>query len=1032
MIQFRIHIQVVVDETGIVLPGLYVKAYDKDLLFDDFLGNVVTNKEGRGDIICEQGDFDEFFDKRPDIYFKVYASDRERLVFDTRNAVRWNAGRESSFVIRIPLKKLYGAHAKPSVELFANSGHPTKKLSPEIGSSVMISAKGLAPAAAHEIELGDDHGVLFVSRMMTNQRGELSESVLWPQFGLDDPRSDIIYTVDEAEKKWRNKKLTVRIKHGDSLLASNSVTIGSFNSPFVINIDNEGKMLNGFEHGKREISVVGYNIFHNDHVRVHLVEHQADWNHGDPFFPVTLKNGKPAMADVRPDERGRFKVVLAEPENILPGAYDFIVRRMRYGYGDDEDFILRESDVVARRITGLVIRQEFWQSKVVHLGCVNMLPLSGRVIFGPPYFRYTDAFAEGEDVWAAADPAALPPVNIGKMAAIYVVQSKTAAQWDADKSLNHLAVLGGNAATIKFKTQVGCINHNSFLIWPAASAIGSYDIILDFGNNSSDLMTFVPDNTYTIAVPPLAGDIIDGYMMPGFRIVKDPGVFTDSSYSDIGAFDYTEGSFSVQTDTGPTVTVPLTARVRFPSDIPGATMPNQISAHKLSYPMTIIVHGQGHTYLAYDYLLDHWARNGFIAASILLNNSGAQGATDRAKVLFQHIEILKTKFGSKAENNIGIMGHSRGGEGVATAPRLNQQGGLGYNFNAVISLAPTNQHVDEHIIPPWATPYYVIYGSLDRDVTGEGGPGQLRNCGFALYDKAEGAKKGMLFVYGATHDRFLAAPGDVDLDYGWLNPADKLNALSENAHHAIAQAYMTAYFRQQLLNDTQFTEMFEGEWVPPSVAVADAGKAKVFTQYRDVPANRKTVDDFEEPHTLTSWQNSTIGGTVSQSGLPANPIENFLYVADNVNSPHNSSGLIVHWDNSGDRLEGTIPAAHMNVSNFQTISFRVTQKYDSTGTINPINAEQDFYILLRDLTSKERMVKVGKFGKVPYPHLRGNGWYGDVIKSALCTIRVPLHTFTIECAGAQRVDLTQIEKLAFVFQANSSGQIEIDDIEFTN
>jgi hypothetical protein len=125
-------------------------------------------------------------------------------------------------------------------------------------------------------------------------------------------------------------------------------------------------------------------------------------------------------------------------------------------------------------------------------------------------------------------------------------------------------------------------------------------------------------------------------------------------------------------------------------------------------------------------------------------------------------------------------------------------------------------------------------------------------------------------------------------------------------------------------------------------------------------------------------------------------------------------------------------ADFVDVSGFSTLSFRVTQKYDPTGTINPLNADQDFYVLLRDLVGKERMVKASKFSRVPYPFIRGPHYGQVVIKSALCTIRIPLHAFTIECAGAQRVDLAQVTKLAFVYQYISTGEIEIDDIEFTN
>jgi hypothetical protein len=544
-------------------------------------------------------------------------------------------------------------------------------------------------------------------------------------------------------------------------------------------------------------------------------------------------------------------------------------------------------------------------------------------------------------------------------------------------------------------------------------------------------MLFNPDNKYTIATPPQNGDIIDGYMVPGFRIVRDPGVYTDPAFANVGGFDYVnEGSVSVVYDGGYATTVALTARVRFPADIAGATTPGQISGAKASYPLAIIVHGQGHTYLAYDYLLNHWAANGMIAASISLNSG--QTGTDRAQVLFAHINKLKTKFGAKAQNTIGIMGHSRGGEGVAIAPRLNQQGGLGHNFQAVISLAPTNQYVNEHIVAPWATPYYVIYGSLDGDVDGTSGwnptLNPLRNCGFALYDKAEGARKAMLFVYGATHDRFLAPPGSVDLDYGWLSVADQAKALSAPAHHAVALAYMTAYFRQQLLNDTQYVELFNGEWVPPSVATADGGKVKVFSQSRVAPAERRTVDDFEEAHTGTSWQASTIGGSVTQSGLVANPTENFLYIADNVHSPHEASGLVMRWDTSGDSVDFSIPAPKKDVSAFRAFSLRVTEKYDAGGTINPLNADQDFYVALRDSGGNERAVRAAKFGRIPFPFVRDDS---SVIKSALATIRIPLHAYTIECAGAQRVDLTKLEKISFRYQSVPNGEIEVDDVEFS-
>jgi hypothetical protein len=71
--------------------------------------------------------------------------------------------------------------------------------------------------------------------------------------------------------------------------------------------------------------------------------------------------------------------------------------------------------------------------------------------------------------------------------------------------LYHLSLLGGNATVQKLKTQAGCINFNTRLLWPNAIVEGEYDIVADFGNNVPDAASFITDATFD---PQL--DIIDG------------------------------------------------------------------------------------------------------------------------------------------------------------------------------------------------------------------------------------------------------------------------------------------------------------------------------------------------------------------------------------------------------------------------------------------------------------------------------------------------------------------------------------------
>jgi hypothetical protein len=48
------------------------------------------------------------------------------------------------------------------------------------------------------------------------------------------------------------------------------------------------------------------------------------------------------------------------------------------------------------------------------------------------------------------------------------------------------------------------------------------------------------------------------------------------------------------------------------------------------------------------------------------------------------------------------------------------------------------------------------------------------------------------------------------------------------------------------------------------------------------------------------------------------------------------------------------------------------------------------------------------------------------------TIRIPLKSYTIVCAGQPKVDLKDIVSLSFVFSEKVAGEIKIDSIEFTD
>ena len=95
-------------ESGKFLAGLEIRAWDKDVIFDDYLGSSLTDPSGRFRILFTDEFFANAFDQRPDIYLRVYDVATEREVYSSRDTVRWNAGTEEHFDVAIPRTDLAG------------------------------------------------------------------------------------------------------------------------------------------------------------------------------------------------------------------------------------------------------------------------------------------------------------------------------------------------------------------------------------------------------------------------------------------------------------------------------------------------------------------------------------------------------------------------------------------------------------------------------------------------------------------------------------------------------------------------------------------------------------------------------------------------------------------------------------------------------------------------------------------------------------------------------------------------------------
>ncbi len=992
-----------------VIAGIAVRA---------FLGQAnrstaaaTTNDQGVFVLTVDAG-WRALLDPNGSLSFGVYLPG-SKSPFHRTKPVRLKQWPEEGVEIAVPESALAAAFSKPRLILLAD-GAAAREI--EVGQTLSIAGSGFRPSASHEITLRFGRKTVSRLTLTADQFGVISPTAIAPQLGLSAFESSETYALKEAVKTFGGRTLAIDAAYREKVVARSAIRISRRSSrPLGFVSDAKGGLRNWIQHDRDDLHLTVANFSGAPILRVYLVKRQGDWNPGDPIGSALDRKGRPVAVDVRL-ERGVQTIRLAAAGQLLPGAYDLIIRPVRYGFEEDQEPVLRATDtVIGRHITGLVVREDFWRAKPVLGGCVNALNISGSSVSQRPYFRYRDTFGIGENVWAALDPGIVMPGQIGKKVAFYVIQSKTPAQWAADTSLAHVPP----GQPLEVQLQSGCINANKALVWPAAGTKGSYDIVADFGNNSANPMTFMKDGSYDTPL-----DMIDGYFSPGFRVVDDPG--TMSEFANVGAFNVDAallaglgiGADMTVTDEdtayftpGGFVPVSITlsrlAIVRFPADAPGATSASQLSLSKPDYPLAAVVHGNGHNYTSYAFLLDHLARNGFIAMSIYMPN-GMKGL-GRANAFFDHLTTIKTIFGARLQNNVGVLGHSRGGEAVFKIARLNDSMGLGIGLNALFSLAPTDQYGRETISGAAAVPLFVLYGAKDGDVSGwpPYAGYNVRQSGFSLYDRYADKDKSMAFVYEATHNGFVTA-NEIPV------------ALSVADQQKILLAYANAFFRMNLRGEPEWAGLFTGEWKPPAVG---ATPAEIYFQYRDT--QRRAVDDFEGAHTGTSWQTSTIGDAVAQTGLPANPVETQLYPQDN-QSPHDTGGLRLTWDAGGDELTFAIPAGQRNVSGFGAVSIRLGQVVNSAA--NPPGI-QNCRVALRDGAGNERWIRVAAFGSIPQPAEANNA--GNK-KSALTTIRIPLSAYTIVCAGAVKVDLTDVTTVKLQFTENASGEIAVDEVEFTD
>jgi dienelactone hydrolase len=305
------------------------------------------------------------------------------------------------------------------------------------------------------------------------------------------------------------------------------------------------------------------------------------------------------------------------------------------------------------------------------------------------------------------------------------------------------------------------------------------------------------------------------------------------------------------------------------------------------FPLVLIVHGNhGMAQFSdpgYAYLGNLMASRGFIFASIDENflNSGLYYDPPKQQPVrgWMLLEHLKTwhKWNKTAGNpfyqkidveNVALMGHSRGGEAVATAVLFNKlayypddatiQFHYGFPIKAIVAIAPVDGQYKPAGQWRWIQDvnYFTIHGSNDGDVSSFQGSRQwdhLRFSGHGDYFKSE------LYVYRANHGQFNTSWGRTDhgAPGNWFLNLRSL--LDGDGQRQIAKVYLSAFLEATLHNRREYIPLFQDyrkvrDWVPRTLYV---------NRYLD--NSSKIVSDFSEDADVTTT--TVPGGILQQKNL---------------------------------------------------------------------------------------------------------------------------------------------------------------------
>lgn len=229
---------------------------------------------------------------------------------------------------------------------------------------------------------------------------------------------------------------------------------------------------------------------------------------------------------------------------------------------------------------------------------------------------------------------------------------------------------------------------------------------------------------------------------------------------------------------------------------------------KGKYPLVLLLHGnhlaEDLSHNGYNYILKSLADKGYITVTIDQNflngnwtNLGKGNPKEndtRGLLLLEHIALInkwnKDKnspiFNQVDMDNIGLIGHSRGGEGVSIAAAYNNK----YKIKSIVTLAPTDRQYPKTIMLNNIS-YMTIHGVNDGDIKVFRGKYQYNRTRFNSEDYYI---KISHYIEGLNHTQFNSDWGKIDSTSLGKLYYNGLSTIKDYEQREITRVLLNNYF----------------------------------------------------------------------------------------------------------------------------------------------------------------------------------------------------------------------------------------------